>query len=244
VLSWICRLIVAGIIGTGMVVGAGAGGVRLGDAGGSVTIDADSALGKLAAAGQKMEAASKRLEAAQKSGDADAQAKAMGAMMGAALGGGDEVVALSPELLKPFVPATLAGLPRTDFSAEKNGALGMQVSEAHATYSDDASGRSLRLEVTDMGSAKGLMAMAGWAALQQERQTEHGYEKTYKVDGRLVHEEWDGQDKHGEYGIVLGDRFSVKLSGNAESMDQLKAAAASINLAGLEALKAQGVKKG
>ena len=86
--------------------------------------------------------------------------------------------------------------------------------------------------------------MAGWAALQQERQTEHGYEKTYKVDGRLVHEEWDGQDKHGEYGIVLGDRFSVKLSGNAESMDQLKAAAASINLAGLEALKAQGVKKG
>ncbi len=244
VLSWICALVVGGIIGTGALMSAGAGNVRLGDSSGNVTIDADSALGKLAAAGQKMEAASKQLEAAQKSGDADAQAKAMGAVMGAAMGGGDQVEALSPDLLKPFVPATLAGLARTDFSAEKNGAMGMQVSEAHATYSDNASGRSLRLEVTDMGSAKGLMAMAGWAALQQERETEHGYEKTYKVDGRLVHEEWNSQDKHGEYGIVLGDRFAVKLSGDADSMDQLKAAVAGINLAGLEALKGQGVKKG
>ncbi|HEU4662608.1 MAG TPA: Yip1 family protein [Dokdonella sp.] len=244
VLGWICAIVVGGIIGAGAMMGAGAGGVRLGDSGSSVTIDADSALGKLAAAGQKMEAASKQLEAAQKSGDADAQAKAMGAVMGAALGGGDQVEALSPDLLKPFVPATLAGLPRTDFSAEKNGALGMQVSEAHATYSDQASGRTLRLEVTDMGSAKGIMAMAGWAALQQERETEHGYEKTYKVDGRLVHEEWDSQDKHGEYGIVLGDRFSVKLSGDADSMEQLKAAVAGINLGGLEAMKGQGVKKG
>jgi len=147
-------------------------------------------------------------------------------------------------MLKPFVPATLAGLPRTDFSAEKNGAMGMQVSTANATYSDSASGRSLRLEVTDMGSAKGLMAMAGWAALQQERETEHGYEKTYKQDGRLVHEEWDSKDKHGEFSIVLGDRFTVKLSGNADSIDQLKGAVGSINLAGLEALKAQGVKQG
>jgi len=244
VLSWICALVVGGIIGTGALMSAGAGNVRLGDSSGNVTIDADSALGKLAAAGQKMEAASKQLEAAQKAGDADAQAKAMGAVMGAAMGGGDQVEALSPDLLKPFVPATLAGLARTDFSAEKNGAMGMQVSEAHATYSDNASGRSLRLEVTDMGSAKGLMAMAGWAALQQERETEHGYEKTYKVDGRLVHEEWNSQDKHGEYGIVLGDRFAVKLSGDADSMDQLKAAVAGINLAGLEALKGQGVKKG
>jgi hypothetical protein len=237
VLKWICGLIVAGAIGTGMVASGALGGVHLGGNSGSATIDPDSALGKLAAAGQRM-------EAAQKSGDADAQAKAVGAAMTAALGGGDQVEALSPDLLKPFVPSSLGGLPRTDFSAEKNGALGMQVSEAHATYSDNASGRSLRLEVTDMGSAKGLMAMAGWAALQQERETEHGYEKTYKVDGRLVHEEWNSQDKHGEYGIVLGDRFSVKLTGEADSMDQLKAAVASINLAGLEALKAQGVKKG
>jgi hypothetical protein len=244
VLSWICALVVGGIIGTGAMMGAGAGALSFGGSDSNVTIDKDSALGKLDAFSKKMEAAGKQMEAAQKSGDADAQGKAMGAVIGAAMGGGDQVEALAPDVLKPFVPATLAGLPRTDFSAEKNGAMGMQVSTANATYSDNASGRSLHLEVTDMGSAKGLMAMAGWAALQQERETDHGYEKTYKQDGRLIHEEWDSNDKHGEYGIVLGDRFSVKLSGQADSMDQLKAAIASLNLAGLEALKAQGVKRG
>jgi hypothetical protein len=242
VLGWICGLVVLGITGAGAMMGAGAGSLSLG--GSEVTIDKDSALGKLDAFSKKMEAAGKQMETAQKSGDADAQGKAMGAVIGAAMGGGDQVEALAPDVLKPFVPATLAGLPRTDFSAEKNGAMGMQVSTANATYSDSASGRSLHLEVTDMGSAKGLMAMAGWAALQQERETDHGYEKTYKQDGRLVHEEWDSQDKHGEFSIVLGDRFTVKLSGQAESMDQLKGAVGGLNLAGLEALKAQGVKKG
>jgi hypothetical protein len=43
---------------------------------------------------------------------------------------------------------------------------------------------------------------------------------------------------------VLGDRFSVKASGHADSMDALKTAVMSLDLAGLEALKNQGVKKG
>jgi hypothetical protein len=246
VLSWICALVVGGIIGTGAMMGMGAAGsnMHIGSSDSDITIDKDSALGKLDAWSKKVEAAGKQMETAQKSGDADAQGKAMGAVIGAAMSGGDQVEALAPDVLKPFVPATLAGMPRTDFSAEKNGAMGMQVSTANATYSDSVSGRSLRLEVTDMGSAKGIMAMAGWAALQQERETDHGYEKTYKQDGRLVHEEWDSQDKHGEFSIVLGDRFTVKLSGQAESMDQLKGAVGGLNLAGLEALKAQGVKQG
>ena len=239
VLGWILAMIVAGIAGTGALMS----GAHFGSSGGEVTIDKDSALGKLEAWGKKMEAANKQMEAAQKSGDADAQSKALGAVVGSALGGGDQVEALAPDMLKPFVPETLAGLKRTDFSAERNGALGMQVSEANATYEDDA-GHSLRLEVTDMGSAKGLMALAGWAGVESDRATEHGYEKTYKQGGRLVHEQWDGQDQHGEYGIVLGDRFAVKLSGHAQSMDMLKAAVAGLDLAGLEALKNQGVKKG
>lgn len=242
VLTWVCMLIVGSVVGTGAMMGAGSN-LHIGSSDSNVTIDADSALGKLAAAGQRMEAAGKKLDAAQKSGDANAQSQAVGAMMGAALGGGDKVEALAPDMLKPFVPDSLGGLKRTDFSAERNGALGMQVSEAHATYTDGAA-HSLRLEVTDMGSAKGLMAIAGMAAVQSDRETDHGYEKTYKQDGRLVHEEWDSQDKHGEYGIVLGERFSVKVSGNADSIDQLKAAVASLNLAGLEALKSQGVKNG
>lgn len=244
-LGLILGMVVAGISGVGKMASMASTGA-LGMSGpdsSSLEVDKDSPLGKLASFGQKMEAAGKQMEAAQKSGDAKAQQEAIGKMVGSALSGGDQVEALAPDVLKPFVPETLGGMKRTDFSAERNGAMGMQVSEAHATYSDGGN-RSLRLEVTDMGSAKGLMALAGWASVQSDRETDHGYEKTYKQNGRLVHEQWDSQDKSGEYGIVLGERFAVKVSGNANSIDELKAAAASINLAGLEALKDQGVKKG
>jgi hypothetical protein len=242
VLGWIVGLIVAGVAGTGAMMAGGMQGVDLGNRGGQVSVDEDSSLGQLAAWSKKMEAAGQQMEAAQKSGDADAQGKALGAVMGAAMGSG-EVEALAPDMLKPFLPESLAGFNRTDFSAERNGALGMQVSEARASYSDGGA-RTLQLEVTDMGSAKGLMAMAGWAGMQNEREDANGYDKTYKQAGRLVHEKWDRQSNSGEYGIVLGNRFQVKVSGEADSIDQLKAAVAGVNLAGLEALKDHGVKEG
>ena len=243
VLGWIIGIVVAGIVGTGALMSGATSG--LGSLGGDseVTVDKDSALGKLEAWSKHVEAASKDMEAAQKSGNNEAQSAALGKMIGAAVGGGDQVEALAPDMLKPFVPETLAGMKRTDFSVEKNGAMGMQASEAHATYSDGAN-KSLRLEVTDTGSVKGFVAFAGWAAVQNAKETDHGYEKTYKEGGRLVHEQWDAQTKYGEYGMIIGDRFAVKVSGNADSMDQLKAAVRTINLAGLEALKDVGVKKG
>ena len=243
VLSWIIGLVVAGIVGTGALMSGAAVSGMSGLGGSEVTVDKDSTLGKLDAWSKKMEAAGKQMDAAQKSGNAQAQGEAIGKMVGAAIGGGDQVEALAPDVLKPFVPETLAGLKRTNFSAERNGAMGMQVSEAQATYSDGAE-RSLRLEVTDTGSAKGFVALAGWAAVQSDKETDHGYEKTYKEGSRLIHEQWDAQTKYGEYGVLIGDRFAVKVSGNADSMDQLKSAVGSINIAGLEALKDIGVKKG
>ena len=245
VLGVVMMFVVGSIVGVGMMSGgfAPGGSVHLGSSNGSeVTIDTNSALGKLAAIGQQAERASKKLDAAQKTGDANAQAAAAGQMMGALLGGGDKVEALAPEALKPFVPETLAGLKRTDVSAERNGAMGMQFSQANANYSDEA-GHSLHLEIGDMGSAKGLTALAGWAGVESSKETDHGYDKTYQQNGRLTHEEWNTQSKYGEYSIVLGDRFTVKVTGNVDSIDQLKGAVGSLNLGGLEALKNQGVTK-
>jgi hypothetical protein len=139
------------------------------------------------------------------------------------------------------VPETLAGLKRTSLSAERNGAMGMQVSNTNATYSDGQ--HTLHLEIADSGSAKGLMALTGAVGVESSQETDHGFDKTYKQDGRLIHEQWDSQAKDGEFSVVLGDRFNVKVSGNADSIDQLKAAVGSLNLAGLEALKEQGVQK-
>ena len=199
-------------------------------------------MGKLESMARQAEEAGKQLEAAQKSGDVQAQRDAAGEMMSAVMGGGAQVESLAPDRIKPFVPESIAGLQRTEISAERNNAMGMQVSEARGTYSDDT-GRVLHLEIMDMGGMKGMLAFAGWAGGEQERETDSGYEKTYKQDGRLVHEEWDSEQKSGEYTTVLGERFSVKLSGEASSITELKTAVASLDLAGLEALRNEGVKQ-
>ena len=245
-------IIVAIIVGwvVGFFVGAstGMGGAMMGAAGRSAysgsdaTFDANSPLGKLAAIGKQAAIAGKQMDAAQKSGDADAQAAAAKAMVAATLGGGLKVEALAPDRLKSFVPDSIGGMKRTDLSVERNGALGMQVSKAHASYADDA-GHSVKLDVTDLGGAKGLMSLAGFAGVEQDTETDHGYDKTYRSGDRWIHEKWDSGGRDGEYGVIVGGRFSVNAQGTAASLDDLKSAVASVNLAGLEALKDDGVQK-
>jgi hypothetical protein len=244
VLSLVLGMVLASVTGLSGAMGSAMSG-SLNSSSSTYTPDKNSALGQLAAMGQRAEAASKKLDAAQKSGDANAQAAAAGQMLGAVLGGGAAVEALAPDALKPFVPETLAGLPRTSFSVQKQAPIGMQVSIAEARYGNNAEGGpSYELTVTDAGGATGLMALAGFGALEKEEQSDHGYEKTYHQNGHLVHEEWNNSGD-GEYTIILGDRFVVMVRGSrVPNADALKAALGGFDLAGLEALKSQGVKKG
>jgi len=236
-----------------VIAGLGLSGMRYGGAGGglgSIMHSGDSASGfangSTGAALQNwakgVEEAAKKADAAQKSGDASAQANAVGQMVGAALGGSAKVQSLSTDTIKQFVPDTLGGLPRTRISAERNGAFGMQVSKATASYSDGAQ-RNLDLEITDTGSMKGLVGFAsGWVGVEQDKQTDTGFEKLYKSGSQLVHEQWDNRDHRGQFGVVVGDRFSVTVSGSGADISELKAALGSINLGGLEALKNSGVQ--
>lgn len=241
VLSWIIGLVTAGIMGSAMWMGMGPhSGSAMSTPSASGSFDKDSPMGKLESWSKKMEEAGKKMESAQKSGDGKAAGEAMGQMMGAIFGGA-AAEALAPDRLKAFVPDTLGGMPRTEVSAERNAAMGIQIADAKGTYAD-GTGHSLRLEVTDSGGAAGLMGLAGWASMEQERETSTGYERTHKVDGRMVHEEWRNDSKSGEYSVVLGDRFLVKVQGDGNSIDDLKNAVGSLNLAGLEALKGEGVK--
>jgi len=242
VLSSIVALIVGGVIGTAAMTGAAMGGMHVtGSNGDSVTVDGDSALGKLAAMGQRAEQASKELDAAQKSGDSAAQSAAMGKMVGAVSGSNGPVEALAPDQIKSFLPESLGNLKRTSSSAQRNNAMGMQISEATAEYAGGNDQR-ITLEITDTGGAKGFMAMAAAMAPEEEKETDHGYEKTYTADGNMVHEAWDSQSKSGEYSVVLGKRFTVKANGNVDSIDQLKQAVTSVDMSKLESLKDAGVK--
>ena len=235
----------------GAIVGAvtGAGMLMRGNAPFSVTrddsnaqADKDSPLGKLEQWSKRVEDAGKKLDDAQKSGDQQAQDEAMKNVLSAAVSGSDQIEALQPDRLKPFLPESLDGLPRATFSSQRNSAMGMQMTQAHATYTGE-DGRSLNLEITDTGTAKGLLALAGWAGIEGENQTATGYDKTYHDGARLIHEQWDRSSSSGEYGVVLGDRFTIKIEGQTDSIDDLKSALADIDLEALEALKGEGVTR-
>jgi hypothetical protein len=249
----ILNVLMASVMGVSMYGGMGSGsslfGSRLGSTtinsgdGGSITINgAGGALGGLAAIAAQAEKAGQQMEQAEKSGDQQAAAAAAGNVLAAVLGGGDKVESLAPDQIKSFLPATLGGMKQTSISAERNGAMSMQISEAKATYVG-GSGKSIDLEVNDMGSTKGLMGLASWVNVEQDKQTGTGYEKTYKQGENMVHEEWDNVSKNGEYSVIVAGRFAVKAGGSGVSIDELKSAVGGINLSGLAALKNSGVTK-
>ena len=239
----VCTFVVMLVLGivVGSVAGVGMGTAGLGALGTSsssdITFDANSPLGALQKYAENLEDATKNLESSQNAGDADAQAKAFGNMLGAVLGGNAGVESLAPDALRSVVPERLGGLARSDISVERNAALGIQVSMAEATYKDDA-GKSLDLEITDLGGTMGLMALAAWANIEQDSQTSTGFERTYKANNRVIHEVWNEQSKRGEFSIVTANRFLVTVQGNVPNMDALKGAAAGVDLAALDRLGA------
>jgi hypothetical protein len=257
IVAIIASLIVNWIVGMIAYGGLGVAGLHPGFSGYSRSHGTAAEVAAAAAAGgfakgsngealqnwaKNMENASKQLESAQKSGDANAQTNAVGQMLGAALGSGGKVESLAPDRIKPFVPDSLGGLKRTEISVERNAVMGVQITKATASYSDGADHR-LNLELSDTGSLKGVLGFAsGWGGVEQDKETENGYEKTYKSNGQLIHEKWDKQSNSGEYGVVVGERFTIQVSGSASSIDELKRAAASVDASGLAALKSEGVQ--
>jgi hypothetical protein len=196
-------------------------------------LDPDSALGRLERMGRDM-------EKAEKEGRTQDPAQAMGAVMGALAGSdGTPVEALAADTLKAFVPDTLGGLARQSISAERNAMFGMQVASAKARYGEGE--RELRLEITDSAGAAGLMALAGMANVEQSSEEGTRSERTGQENGRMVHEQWDTATGSGEYSVVLGKRFLVKLEGGAQSLQELKAAVGELELARLESLRNEGV---
>jgi hypothetical protein len=239
VVGWVISLVAGGVMGASMLA---RGGFPIGGSSSSadVKFDPDSRLGKLQKWSEQMEKATQKVETAQKSGDSKAQGEAIGGMLSAALGGG-KVESLPTDRMKALLPESLAGLPRKSISAERNNALGMQVSKSEAQYGGDE-GAPLTVEITDVGGAQGIMMLAGWAGIEEDKETGSGYEKTYHQDGRLVHEQWDNTSQTGKYSVILGERFIAEARGRAASMDQLKGALAGLDLAGIEALKNEGRK--
>jgi len=235
-LYWIIMAIVGSIAARGMFGGMGPMGPAITSSSGS--FEKNSTGAALEEWAKNMEKAGQAVEDSAKQNNGAPSGAAIGALIGAAVSGGKSVDALPADAMKAYLPETLGGLPRTSTSASRNAAMGFEVAEAKADYSD-GQGRSLNLEINDTGGAKGILALASWANVEEQKEWQGGYEKTYRADGRIVHERWEagsgGASGSGEYSVIVGDRFSVEISGQAASMDELKSSLANgVNLAGLE----------
>jgi hypothetical protein len=147
---------------------------------------------------------------------------------------GKTVAAVDPEKLKAFLPASVAGLPRTELTSQTAGAAGMSGSNAEAVYSKDSA--RITLTVTDLAAAGAFAAMASAMGVQSTRETATGYSKVGKVGGRMTTEEWDTQSKSGKFGVLVADRFMVEADGSAASINDLKSAVAAVGPDRLEGL--------
>ena len=146
--------------------------------------------------------------------------------------------ATDPDVLKTYLPAAIGGFTRTEVSSSTGGVGGIQGSGAEGHYTKGDA--SLKVEVLDLGSAGALAGMAGAFNVKSSKETATGYEKVGKVDGRLTQESYDTSSKHGEYSILVADRFMIQVSGDGVSMDELKGAAGAIGTSRLEGLAKAG----
>lgn len=221
----------------GFGMGAGAGMFRTGAVTGpGMTYEPNSRMAKLQEFSKKMEEANQRMEAAQKSGDSGKQAEAALSALGTAMSGGSGVEPVQLDQLKPFVPDTFAGLPRTNLSTDRSGVKGFMVAKADATYSDNA-GKSVRLEVTDTGGAAGLVGLASWMGVQGEHEDNYRKSVTRQEGDNLVHEEVQKQGGGAEYTVVVGRRFILSAHGHGVDLGALKSGVASVDLGKLASLK-------
>jgi hypothetical protein len=240
IICGIVAMIVLSVV-SGLVLPSGGmrfGGMRGTMGGGDVTIKTpggeiqiDSA--KMEALGKRMEEAGKRMEQAQASGDSAAAGKAMGEMVGAMAGTGGTPIPAQD--LKVLLPDALGDLKRESFEVQGGAAMGMAGSSAKASYANGD--KRVQLAITDMGGMAGLAALAGWANMTSERETNDEVEKVYKQGQRTLREESRKDGSRAELTVILANGVIVEAKGERVELAALKGALDGMGLDKLEAMK-------
>ena len=131
---------------------------------------------------------------------------------------------VDPAKMQALLPGAIGAYQRT---AVETGGMGAIGSTAEGTYS--SGDKRITLKIIDM-SAMGAIAGIGAAmGVQQSREDADGYERTTTVNGQIQTESWNKASSRGKFGVMVGNRFMIEAQGEAGSIDELKAAVATID---------------
>lgn len=142
-----------------------------------------------------------------------------------------ETKPLGLDELKGLMPDKLGAYERVAIQATSLGQMG---SSGEGTYR--SGDRQFRLTITDMGAVGAIAGIASQFGVEQDREDENGYERTGTVDGQMQTEQWNRTSNRGKFGKVFANRFLIEADGNAQSIDELKAAVNAIDEDDLEEL--------
>jgi len=180
---------------------------------------------------RKLEEMAQKMEEAGKAGDSEAAAKAFGAMMGAAGAG----KAVDPALLKALLPESLDGLPRVEVEAQSAAPVGLGIASAAAVYR--AEERRISLRITDTGGMAGMAAMAAWAQMTVDRETETEIEKVFKRGKHTVRERIRKDGSSIEMNLLLANGVVVEAQGEQVEAAEVRKALERLDLGQLETLQ-------
>jgi hypothetical protein len=135
---------------------------------------------------------------------------------------GKDIKAVDMDTLKSLLPADIAGMKRSNASAQRNQMMGYDMATAEAQYQAEDS--NINITIIDYGNLSGSMKMglASWSMTQYNRETDTGYEKTITYKGYKGMEQYNNQTKSGSVQIFVKDRFMLTVEGNQITIDQLK----------------------
>ena len=141
-------------------------------------------------------------------------------------GDGKKVETVSARTLKGMLPEKLGKMPRASFSAQKNGAMGFNVTTAEATYNGD-DGATITLEISDIGAMQGIASLGmNWMNMEIDEESDKGFRRSLEYKGHRAFQNYStaGGRPEGDMAIFVNGRFVVKVIGRDVPFEQIEKA--------------------
>jgi hypothetical protein len=226
---------VVGLLGSSAMthflsVGLGGAEIALHTPGGMLRLDAAG----LATASQQVADAAQKMAKASEQQEAAASKQQAGGGTPPVTGGDPDKGVVPAASLKAALPEILGPFARRSIEMQGGRVGDREASNAKADY---ASGdQRLRVELTDLGHMRRLMADAG-AVVQGERENTVESERTWQENGRILHENFRKDGSLAQVTTTLRNGVVAELTGQRMTLDEVKAASSQLDLNLLENLR-------